>query len=311
MQGSAAASVGGAVFLTGSLYVAEQAVSDAVSGRLGDTEKYVRKALAGSVVGFLTGASGLMMQGASLGKVLSLGFGEGFLGNAAAQGLLNEDGEINWALAIGDGMFSAVMAGLVWRYSGNGERRIEGENEIIKNQEKEIVINTSNTDPAFGELNPVESLNKRQRELLEQLSNPGDTVLVHKKSVSMNDLRQLTNVTGDEFNMFTNGSRRLIIRGSGREIKVTKKMHNDLITGVYGKFSVHTHPPGYSIEPGPRDGAFLLDLGQRRSAIWGTGVDKYGQKRNGGFLFGVDDMETDEIRREAERVIMRKLYENN
>ena len=55
-----------------------------------------------------------MMQGASLGKVLSLGFGEGFLGSAAAQGLLNEDGEINWALAIGDGMFSAVMAGLVW-----------------------------------------------------------------------------------------------------------------------------------------------------------------------------------------------------
>ncbi len=121
----------------------------------------------------------------------------------------------------------------------------------------------------------------------------------------------LLDVTGDEFNMFTNGSRRLIIRGSGREIKVTKKMHNGLITGVYGKFSVHTHPPGYSIEPGPRDGAFLLDLGQRRSAIWGTGVDKYGQKRNGGFLFGVDDMETDEIRREAEREIMRKLYENN
>ena len=121
----------------------------------------------------------------------------------------------------------------------------------------------------------------------------------------------LLDVTGDEFNMFTNGSRRLIIRGSGREIKVTKKMKNDLITGVYGKFSGHTHPPGYSIEPGPGDGAFLLDLGQRRSAIWGTGVDNYGQKRNGGFLFGVDDMETDEIRREAEREIMRKLYENN
>ncbi len=118
--GSAASSVGGAVFLTGSLYVAEQAVSDAVSGRLGDTEKYVRKALAGSVVGFLTGASGLMMQGASQGKVLSMGFGEGLLGSTAEQGLLNEDGEINWALAIGDGMFSAVMAGLVWK-GGNVE----------------------------------------------------------------------------------------------------------------------------------------------------------------------------------------------
>ena len=70
------------------------------------------------------GDSGLMMQGASLGKILSLGFGEGFLGSTAAQGLRNEDGEINWALAIGDGMFQAVMAGLVWRYSRNGEKRI-------------------------------------------------------------------------------------------------------------------------------------------------------------------------------------------
>ena len=65
-----------------------------------------------------------MMQGAGFGKVLPLGFGEGFLGSTAAQGLLNEDEEINWALAIGDGLFSAVMAGLVWRYSGNGEKRI-------------------------------------------------------------------------------------------------------------------------------------------------------------------------------------------
>ena len=27
---------------------------------------------------------------------------------------MNEDGEINWAVAIGEGMFSAVMAGAVW-----------------------------------------------------------------------------------------------------------------------------------------------------------------------------------------------------
>ena len=142
--GSAAASVGGAVFLTGSLYVAEQAVSDAVSGRLGDTEKYVRKALAGSVVGFLTGASGLMMQGASLGKVLSLGFGEGFLGSTAAQGLLNEDGEINWALTIGDGMFSAVMAGLVWKGNINNKTDNIKKNDILTNQQNDLkkVVNT-------------------------------------------------------------------------------------------------------------------------------------------------------------------------
>ena len=105
--GSAASSVGGAVFLTGSLYVAEQAVSEAVSGRLGDTEKYARKALAGSVVGFLTGTSGLMMQGASLGKVLSLGFG--------------------------DGMFSAVMAGLVWKKDVAWRKEVKTDEAVAGN----------------------------------------------------------------------------------------------------------------------------------------------------------------------------------
>lgn len=93
----------------------------------------------------------------------------------------------------------------------------------------------------LGDRLPMSSLNKRQRELLEQLSNPDDTVIIRKKSVSMNDLRQLTNVTGDEFNMFTKGGERLIIRGDGNVIKVSEKMFNDLINGVYGKFSGHAN----------------------------------------------------------------------
>lgn len=92
-----------------------------------------------------------------------------------------------------------------------------------------VTINTAGNEMGLGDRLPTSSLNKRQRELLEQLSNPGDTVLIPKKSVSMNDLRQLTSVTGDEFNMFTNGSRRLIIRGAGREIEVTEEMFNNLI----------------------------------------------------------------------------------
>ena len=99
--GGAAASAAKATFLTGALYVGEQAVSDIISGRVSDTEKYVRKALAGSAVGFLSGATGLMMQGAALGKTLALGYSEGFLGSVITQGLLNEDGEINWAVLSG------------------------------------------------------------------------------------------------------------------------------------------------------------------------------------------------------------------
>ena len=48
-------------------------------------------------------------------KVLLIGFGEGLLGSITSWKLRNEDGEINWALAIGEGTFPAVMAGMVWR----------------------------------------------------------------------------------------------------------------------------------------------------------------------------------------------------
>ncbi len=131
----AAKATGMAVFLTGSLYVAEQAVSDAVSGRLSETEQYARKALAGSVVGFLTGASGLLMQGSGLGKVLALGFGEGFLGSAATQALLNEDGEINWALAFGEGVSSAIINVGAWKPGGNAKnsaKKIVGGDDALE-----------------------------------------------------------------------------------------------------------------------------------------------------------------------------------
>lgn len=53
--------------------------------------------------------------------------------------------------------------------------------------------------------------------------------------------------------MFTKGGERLIIRGDGNVIKVSEKMFNDLINDVYGKFSEHTHQPGYSLEPEPAE----------------------------------------------------------
>ena len=222
--GSAAVSVGGAVFLTGSLYVAEQAVSDAVSGRLGDTEKYVRKALAGSVVGFLTGASGLMMQGASLGKVLSLGFGEGFLGSAAAQGLLNEDGEINWALVIGDGMFSAVMAGLVWN-----------NNSLYGDI-------TNNGKNAIGEFNEGLIYLPNQKIDVERL--PGAEGMKIPRRLTVEEMSYLTEEYGVEFSLVyrlgsgKNGSGGQYWLYSGIENRVKIPVGSDVIA-IY-----HTHPKG-------------------------------------------------------------------
>lgn len=117
----------------------------------------------------------------------------------------------------------------------------------------------------------------------------------------------LTNVTGDEFDMFTLGGKRLIIRGKGNKINVSIELYNKIVNGGY-RFSGHTHPLGYSIEPGPKDGTFLRDLGQKRSGIWGTGTDQYGKTHKGGLLFGSDNLLTDEVRRELRHEVMQRFY---
>ncbi len=47
--------------------------------------------------------------------VLALGFGEGLVGSIVTQKLLNEDGEIDWGVAIAEAGFSAVTAGFAWK----------------------------------------------------------------------------------------------------------------------------------------------------------------------------------------------------
>ena len=102
VAGGIAALAAGGVFLVGA--------AAATAAKIGMTVF-----LAGSVVGFLTGASGLLMTEASLWGVLALGFGEGFVGSIVTQKLLNEDGEIDWGIAIAEAGFSAVTAGLAWK----------------------------------------------------------------------------------------------------------------------------------------------------------------------------------------------------
>jgi hypothetical protein len=69
----------------------------------------------------------------------------------------------------------------------------------------------------------------------------------------MKDLIKMTNVTGDEFNMFTKGSERLIIRGEGNIINVPNQQFLDELTqGKIWKVFRCTHPPSDSITPGPR-----------------------------------------------------------
>jgi hypothetical protein len=152
----------------------------------------------------------------------------------------------------------------------------------------------------LAELMPVSSLSKRQAAIHSALSEQGAFSMFPKRGVSMSDLRAIGRVTGDEYNMFTNGGRRLIIRGEGNAVEVSLGMYDDLLNGVYGRWSGHTHPPGYSLIPGPADRPFLSQMNQRASGIWGD---------EGHYVFGRNGLVDDAvIQSEAARKALLRLY---
>lgn len=145
---------------------------------------------------------------------------------------------------------------------------------------------------------PESSLTGKQAAIHAALPKSGDTAVFPKRSISFADLRAIGRVTGDEYSAFTLGSRRLVIRSFGREVIVSSELAADLRAGRYGRWSGHTHPPGYSIEPGPEDRPFLIKMGQERSSIWGDkGYKPFGQT-------AVDDarIQTDIARRKWEKL---------
>jgi len=104
--------LGISVAVGGTWYVGTQAVADVLGGRVSSSDAYLRKALAGSAVGFFSGASSLAMAGAGLGQTMGIAFAEGAFGSAASQQIL--DGEIDWTRVVVDGAFSSVMEGVLW-----------------------------------------------------------------------------------------------------------------------------------------------------------------------------------------------------
>jgi hypothetical protein len=84
-------------------------------------------------------------------------------------------------------------------------------------------------------------LNNRQQSLLNALPAYDSQVSIRKKDVSMVDLSALTAHTGDEYAMFTKGSKRLVIRGNAEQVNIDVARARRLNTEGY-KWSGHTHP---------------------------------------------------------------------
>jgi hypothetical protein len=127
----------------------------------------------------------------------------------------------------------------------------------------------SASEGAPGSLLSESSLSRRQAAIHSALPESGATGFFAKRGVSMSDLRAIGRVTGDEYSMFTLGSRRFVIRGYGNQIKAaTPELVAALKEGRYGRWSGHTHPPGYLTKASTVDREFL-PTGQGRSAVWG------------------------------------------
>lgn len=161
---------------------------------------------------------------------------------------------------------------------GAGRELLQGGPAVETRTEKGLAVATAKAEVASthaGEkARPTVKLNRRQQAIAAKLPNQGSMHTFAKKEVSMADLRELTRATGDEYSMYTQratkteGAKRLVLRGYGNEIRVTSEQFAaELRAGTHGKWSGHTHPPGYSKIPGPADRPNLPST-QQRSAIW-------------------------------------------
>ena len=125
----------------------------------------------------------------------------------------------------------------------------------------------------WGELSP------RQANLLEQLSKSGKTITIKKNDINVYDLACLTAKTGDEFAMFTLGSRRVILRGNAITTPIPVPLMEKLQAQKW-TWSAHTHPaninaPNLTPSGLTGDVGILLELDQEQSMI----INSLGKRR--------------------------------
>lgn len=114
-------------------------------------------------------------------------------------------------------------------------------------------------------------LNKRQKNLLSQLSEYDSRVTVRKSDVSLTDLSALTAKTGVEYALFTKGGERLIIRGSSTKVNIDVAKAKELVYNGY-RWSGHTHPglDENTLIASGGDYEVLKAFGQKTSVIYNS-----------------------------------------
>ena len=121
-----------------------------------------------------------------------------------------------------------------------------------------------------------DSLNSRQKKILDKLPQYNSRETFDKRSVSMRDLAALTAYEGVEFAMFTKGGKRLIIRGERNSVDINDEEAKALSKQGY-TWSGHTHPgrDHISLSPSAGDRCVLKAMEQKYSLIVSSTGRKY------------------------------------
>lgn len=101
----------------------------------------------------------------------------------------------------------------------------------------ETITASSPSEIAWG----YGALSVRQQGILDQLPNTLSQVILHKSQINITDLAALTAETGNEFALFTLGSRRLVLRGTEREVPLLPEEIINIRSQGY-RWSGHSHP---------------------------------------------------------------------
>ena len=112
--------------------------------------------------------------------------------------------------------------------------------------------------------------------MLSQLQDCGDSVIVKKKDVNLKDISALTACTNKEFALFTNGGRRMIIRGDLTTVPVDELMAKKLASQGW-RWSGHSHP-GYSntiLSASDEDRAILKQFANQTYSVTVNSVGQY------------------------------------
>ena len=111
-------------------------------------------------------------------------------------------------------------------------------------------------------------LDDRQQAHLDRLPGFDSRVEVDKSGVSMMDLAALTAKTGDEFAMFTQGDKRLIVRGDGAKVNIDTADAVKMNAQGY-EWTGHTHA-GCNLMPSVGDKKVLSAFCHNSSAIYNS-----------------------------------------